>query len=195
MAEDASILIFVKDLKRAGRSSNKPDYDHTIKHYETLFRSKKIDQSHITFMPLNQFFNEYTSLDQRRKLTYLYDKFICEESIAPRVNAFIGSKIMHDGRAAYPLDLGSNELIGDYDAVLRQVYYQFPFLEYNNRPSVRVGRSGMAPELVADNIIDLVRQLGTLHPGGSQNLQRIHLRAAGNATYGCLLYKNDGNLF
>lgn len=193
LGDDSAVCIFVRDQKKpTGARAGKNDYDHTIKHYETMFRTKKIEQSNITFMPLSQFFNEYTTFDQRRKLTYLFDKFMCDTPIATRVNAFLGAKLLQDGRAAFPIDLASAELAEEMDGVLRQVYYQYPQEYTNNKPSIRVGRQSMAADQVVENIIDLVHQLGSLHPGGSQNIQRLHLRANGNVSTVVDLYVCKG---
>lgn len=146
-------------------------------------------------MPISQFFNEYATFDQRRKLTFLFDKFMCDLPIATRVNAFLGFKLLQDGRGAFPVDLTSNELPEEVDGVLRQVYYQYPHLEYSsNKPHIRVGRKSMPDEQVVENIIDLVHQLGSLHPGGSHNIAKIHLRANGNASTVVDLYVTKGKL-
>lgn len=196
LGDDSAVCIFVRDQKRpAGARNSKNDYDHTIKHYEALFRTNKIEQGNITFMPISQFFNEYATFDQRRKLTFLFDKFMCDLPIATRVNAFLGFKLLQDGRGAFPVDLASNELPEEVDGVLRQVYYQYPHLEYSsNKPHIRVGRKSMPDDQVVENIIDLVHQLGSLHPGGSHNIAKIHLRANGNASTVVDLYVTKGTI-
>lgn len=201
LAEDAPICIFVKDIKRpvatpARNAKPANIVDLTVKHYEQLFTSKKIDLSNITFMTLSQLINDYTSYDQRRKLTFLFDKFLVESTIATRVNAFLGSKLLVDGRVAYPIELGVDDLATEYDIVLRQVVYQAtPTLEYQfNKPLIRVGRFSQPVSQVAENIIDLVGQLGTLHPGGSPNIQHIYLRTNGNVATFLQLYTNPGKM-
>lgn len=202
LAEDAPIVIFVKDIKRpiatpARNAKPASIVDLTIKHYEQLFTNKKIDISNITFMPLSQLINEFTSYDQRRKLTFLYDKFMVEASIGARVNAFLGTKLLIDGRVAYPIELGVDDLATEYDIVLRQVVYQsIPSFEYQlNKPMIRVGRFSQPVAQVAENIIDLVSQLGSIHPAGSQNIQYLHLRTNGNLATFQKLYTNPGECY
>lgn len=198
LAEDAPIVVIVKDIKRpiatpARNAKPANIVDLTIKHYEQLFASKKIDVANITFLPLSQLINEYTSYDQRRKLTYLYDKFLVEASIGARVNAFLGTKLLIDGRVAYPIELSVDDLATEYDIVIRQVVYQSSQFEYQmNKPFIRVGRFSQLVSQVAENIIDLVGQLGSIHPGGSVNIQNIHLRTNGNLSTYLKLYSNPG---
>lgn len=188
---DANVCVFVKDIKRAS-IRGKPDYEHTVKHYEALFRSKKIDSEiNFTFMPLSQFLNEYASFDQRRKLTFLYDKFMVDNSIATKVNAFFGTQLMHDGRAAFPIDLTSADLNTELEVVLKQVYYKFPFLDFHfMQPMIQVGRLNMTDDKIAENIIDLVGQVGDLHPGGKDNVKSLLLRTNGLVAVSVEIYKS-----
>lgn len=197
LADDSAVCIFVRDLKKPpttpGRNAKAPNLaDLTVKHYEQLLTAAKVDISTVTIIPLSQLFNEHTSLDQRRKLTYLYDKFMVEASVATRVNAFLGSKLLYEARAAFPIDLQAADLAGEFDVVVRQVFYQSHQAADHQfvRPQVCVGRESQDTAQVAENIIDLLGQLGSLHPGGAPNISSLHLRASGNVATSVELFRD-----
>ncbi|KAJ6643507.1 Ribosomal L1 domain-containing protein [Pseudolycoriella hygida] len=180
---DGDVCLFVRDLKR-GR---KMDFEPTIKHYEQLLRSKKVTQP-ITIIPVNQLYNEYSSFELRRKLTYLYDKFLVDKAVATHVNGFLGNKIMMKGRSAIPIDLESENLPDEIDTNLRKVFYK----HINNGivQMVQVGRHSMSDEQIAENIIELLKQLGALHPGGSNNIFKLHLKPNVNISVAVPVYTN-----
>lgn len=181
--KDADICLFVKDLKR-GR---KLDFEPTIKHYEALLQSNKITRP-ITIIPVNQLYNEFSSFELRRKLTFLYDKMLVDKAVATHVNAFLGNKILLKGRSAIPIDLESNKLADEIETNLRKVFYK----HINNGiiQMVQIGRHSMSNDLIADNIIELLRQLGTLHPGGSNNIYKLHLKPNVNISISVPIYIN-----
>lgn len=197
LADDSAVCIFVRDLKKPpttpGRNAKAPNLaDLTVKHYEQLLTAAKIDISTVTIMPLSQLFNEHSSLDQRRKLTYLYDKFMVEAPVATRVNGFLGAKLLYESRAAFPIDLQAADLAGEFDVVLRQVFYQSHQTAENQfvRTQVCVGRESLDVAQVAENIIDLLGQLGPLQPGGAPNISALYLRASGNVATAVELYRD-----
>ena len=189
LGEDANVCLVVRDVKRNGRNI---DYESTITHYETLFRNKKVNAANITIIPWSQLLNDYATSDQRRKLTFLYDHFLVDKTIALKLNAFLGSKLMQEARAAFPVDLKSTTLAKEIDANLRKVFYRYPFSEFAHKTTVRVGRHKMANEQIVDNIIDVIRQLGTYHPGGSQNIFKIHIKPTGFVANAVQLYQSSG---
>lgn len=140
---------------------------------------------------MSQLYNDYSTFDQRRKLTFLFDKFLVDKKIATRVNGFMGTKLMQDGRAAFPVDLTLANLAQEIDANLRNVFYQYPFLDYH-KPNIKIGRHQMDDAKIVDNIIDVVRQLGTMHPGGSQNIWKIHIKPNVYVADTVDLYTNTG---
>lgn len=197
LTEDSSVCLFVRDLKKppatVGRQAKSATLaDLTVRHYEQLLAAANIDTSAVTVMPLSQLFNEHYSLDQRRKLTYLYDKFIVEAPVATAVNAFLGAKLLYDGRAAFPVDLRAGDLASEWDVVLRQVFYQSQQAAEHlaAKPYICVGRQSHDVAQVAENIIDLLGQLGALHPGGAPNVAALYLRASGNVATAVQLYKD-----
>ncbi|KAG4078844.1 hypothetical protein HA402_007394 [Bradysia odoriphaga] len=180
---EADVCLFVRDLKR-GR---KLDFEPTIKHYEQLLRSKKVTQP-ITIIPVNQLYNEFASFELRRKLTYLYDKFLVDKAVAAHVNGFLGNKIMLKGRSAIPIDIQSDNLPDEIETNLRKVFYK----HINNGivQMVQIGRHSMSTEQIAENIIELLKQLGTLHPGGSNNIYKLHLKPNVNISVAVPIYIN-----
>lgn len=197
LSDDSGICIFVRDLKKPpqtpGRQAKAPNLaDLTVRHYEQLLNAAKVDISNVTIMPISQLFNDHPSLDQRRKLTYLYDKFMVEASVATRVNAFLGSKLLYEARAAFPIDLQAPDLAGEFDVVLRQVFYQSHQASDHQfvRPQVCVGRESQDVAQIAENIIDLLGQLGAVQPGGAPNVSALYLRASGNVATAVELFKD-----
>lgn len=166
--------MFVKDVRIAGNKLAKPE--RTISHYETIFRNKGIDQALISFMPLSQLLNDYAGYEERRKLSFMYEQFVVDKDIAVKVNAFLGTKMLHDGRAALPIDLSDQSTLADkIQKALRTVYcmYTQPTDDQESKSIVRVGRISMANEHIVENIIDLLHQLQEVHPGNiSYNLMR-----------------------
>lgn len=163
--------MFVKDLKRGRR----PDYEPTIQHYEKLLRTNKIKQN-ITVIPLSQLFNEFTTFELRRKLTFLYDKFLVESNIAASVNGFLGTKLLNKGRIAFPVEF--NNLVESLDIALRTVTYKH--LQRGVTSSIPVGRHNMTNETIADNVIDVIGQVQDFHPGGYANVYKLLLRPQHN---------------
>lgn len=198
LANDSPVCLFVRDLKKPpqtpGRQAKSPNLaDLTVRHYEQLLAAAKIDTSNVTVIPLSVLFNDYISLDQRRKLTYLYDKFIVEASVATRVNAFLGVKLLYRfSRAAFPIDLRAADLAAEWDTVQRQVFYQsLQAADHEiTRPHICVGRESQDTAQVAENIVDLLGQLGALQPGGAPNISSLYLRASGNVATTVQLYRD-----
>ncbi|KAJ6643489.1 Ribosomal L1 domain-containing protein [Pseudolycoriella hygida] len=176
--DDTSVLVFVKDSRIGGRKLAKPE--QTIKQYETLFRNKNIDQKMVTFMPLSQFLNDYAGYEERRKLSFMYEQFIADKDISVKVNSFLGSKLINEGRAAFPLDFSDQEQLADiFDETLRMVYYMYtpPIDEHESKSVIHVGRHSMSNEDIVENIIDVLHQLQDLHPGGCNNVSKMVVRA------------------
>lgn len=158
--------MFVKDVRIAGNKLAKPE--RTISHYETIFRNNGIDQTLISFMPLSQLLNDYAGYEERRKLSFMYEQFVVDKDIAVKVNAFLGTKMLHDGRAALPIDFGDQLTLADkIHKALRTVYcmYTQPTDDQESKSIIRVGRISMANEYIVENIIDLLHQLQEVHPG------------------------------
>lgn len=159
-------MLIVKDVRIAGNKLAKPE--RSVTHYETLFRNNGVDQKLITFMPLSQLLNDYAGYEERRKLAFLYEQFIVDQDIAAKVNAFLGTKMLHDGRGAFPVDLSDPAALAEtVDEALRSVYcmYTQPTDDQESKSITRVGRHSMANENIVENIIDLLSQLQDLHPG------------------------------
>lgn len=53
----------------------------------------------------------------------------------------------------------------------------------------------MSDEQIAENIIELLKQLGTLHPGGSNNVYKLHLKPNVNISVAVPIYINTGKLY
>lgn len=190
--EDSNVLIIVKDQRIAGNKLAKPD--RTISYYETLFRNNGIDQKLITFMPLSQLLNDYAGYEERRKLAFLYEQFIVDKDIAAKVNAFLGTKLLHEGRAAFPVDFSNQPTLADnIHKALRMVYcmYTQPTEDQESKSIIRVGRHSMANEYIVENIIDLLHQLQELHPGGCNNVSKLVIRASSDVGKPFEIYKDE----
>lgn len=164
--DDSNVLMFVKDVRIAG--GKLANAERTINHYETIFRNNSIDQKLITFMPLSQLLNGYPSYEERRKLSFMYDQFVVDRDIAVKVNAFLGTKMLHDGRAAFPIDFSDQLTLADkVHKALRMVYcmYTQPTTDQESKSVIRVGRHSMSNEHIVENIVDLLYQLQEIHPG------------------------------
>lgn len=184
--EDSEIALFVKDLKRGRRL----DFEPTIQHYENLLREKNVTKYRITVIPVNQLYNEYATFELRRKLSYLYDKFLVDSSIAAHVNGFLGSKMLKKGRLAFPVDLSKENLSAEIDKALRKVFYKH--VNQGITQNVQVGRHSMPNDQIAENIIDLLRQFGNVHPGGYKNVHKLYLRPQANVSVVIPLYVSAG---
>lgn len=53
----------------------------------------------------------------------------------------------------------------------------------------------MTDEQIAENIIELLKQLGSLHPGGSNNVYKLHLKPNVNISVAVPIYINTGKFF
>lgn len=183
--DDSEIAFFVKDLQRGRRV----DYEPTIQHYENLLKEKNINHR-ITVIPINQLYNEYSTFEARRKLSFLYDKFLVDRSVAAHVNGFLGSKMLKKGCLAIPVNTNKDNLSDEIEKALRQVIYK-----HNNRGvllSIKVGRHSLSNERIAENIIDLLRQFGNVHPGGFKNVHKLHLRPQANLAISIPIYVSVG---
>lgn len=184
-AEDSTVCLFVKDLKRGRRL----DYEPTIKHYEQLLKKKNVKQD-ITIIPVNQLYNEFCSFEMRRKLTYLYDRFLVDRTIGSHINGFLGPKLLMKCRTAIPINLESDNLADEIDQGMRKVFYR-----HNNvgiQKCVQVGRHSMSTENMVDNIIDLIKQLNDIHPGGTHNIHKLYLKPNVNISVAVPIYVNLG---
>lgn len=165
------------------------DYEPTIQHYEKLLRQKNV-QHKITIIPINQLYNEYATFELRRKLSFLYDKFLVDSTVAAHVNGFLGSKMLKKGRLAFPVDMTKENLADEIDTALRKVFYK-----HVNRgivQSIQVGVHSMSNEQIAENIIDLIQQLGNIHPGGYLNVHKLFLRPQVNISVAIPIYVSLG---
>lgn len=185
MNDDSEICLFVKDLKRGRRV----DFEPTIQHYEKLLKANKIKHS-ITVIPLNQLYNEYAPFELRRKLSFAYDKFLADASIAAHVNGFLGSRMINKGRLAFPVNLAAKDLAGEIDAQLRKVCYKH--LSRGVTQSIQVGKQSMSDEAIAENVIDLVQKIGEIHPGGYENVHKLHLKPQHNLSVVIPIYVSLG---
>lgn len=183
--DESEICLFVKDLKRGRRV----DFEPTIQHYEKLLRANKVKHS-ITVIPLNQLYNEYAPFELRRKLSFAYDKFLADVSIAAHVNGFLGSKMLNKGRLAFPVNLGAKDLADEIDASLRKVCYKH--LSRGVTQSIQVGKHSMSNDDIAENVIDLVQKIGEIHPGGYENVQKLHLKPQHNLSVVIPIYVSLG---
>lgn len=185
-AEDSEVCLFVKDLKRGRRL----DFEPTIKHYETMLKQKKIDLSKITIIPLNQLYNDFATYELRRKLAYLYDRFLVDKEIATHVNGFLGHKLLSKCRSAIPIDLNAQNLPDEINTSLRKVFYK----HVNNgiTQNVLIGRHSMSNEHICENFIDLVKQLVNIHPGGTENIYKLYLKPNVNVSVSVPVYVNLG---
>lgn len=50
----------------------------------------------------------------------------------------------------------------------------------------------MSKEQIAENITELLKQLGSLHPGGSNNVYKLHLKPNVNISVAVPIYINTG---
>lgn len=187
--EDSEVALFVKDLKRGRRL----DFEPTIQHYDNLFREKNITKYRITVIPINQLYNEYATFELRRKLSYLYDKFLADSSIAAHVNGFLGSKMLKKGRLAVPVNLSKDNLADEIDKAMRKVFYKH--VNQGITQNIQVGKHHMPNNQIADNIIDLLRQFGDVHPGGYKNVHKLFLRPQTNVSVVIPLYASAGEYF
>lgn len=165
------------------------DFEPTILHYEELLQTKNVKHK-ITIIPLNQLYNEYSTFELRRKLTYLYDKFLVDSAIAAHVNGFLGSKMLKKGRLAVPVKLSKENLAEEIDLALRKVFYK-----HVNRgivQSIQVGKHSMSDQHIAENVIDLLRQFGNVHPGGYKNVHKLFLRPQVNISVSIALFVSLG---
>lgn len=152
--------MIVKDSRVAGKVVAP---ERTITNYETIFRNNSIDQKLITFMPLSQLLNNYATSEERRKLAFMYDQFIVDQDIAVKVNSFLGTKLLQDGRAAFPIDFSDRLTLADkVHKALRTVFYMYT---QESKSIIRIGRHSMSNEHIVENIIDLLCQLQEIHPG------------------------------
>lgn len=173
----------------------------------------------LLFRQVNQLYNEFSSFELRRKLTYLYDKFLVDKAVATHVNGFLGNKIMLKGRSAIPIDIQSENLSDEIETNLRKVFYkhinngivqmvqigmqQLNFIFHSKEMTKRIvflkfcfiGRHSMTDQQIAENIIELLKQLGNLHPGGSNNVYKLHLKPNVNISVAVPIYINTGKLF
>lgn len=187
--EDSEVALFVKDLKRGRRL----DFEPTIQHYENLLREKNVTNYRITVIPVNQLYNEYATFELRRKLSYLYDKFLVDTPIAAHVNGFLGSKMLKKGRLAIPVNLSKENLSDEIDKAMRKVFYKH--VNQGITQNIQVGKHSMPNDQIADNIIDLLRQFGDIHPGGYKNVHKLFLRPQANVSVVIPLYVSAGKCF
>lgn len=185
MNDDSEICLFVKDLKRGRRV----DFEPTIQHYEKLLRANKVKHS-ITVIPLNQLYNEYAPFELRRKLSFAYDKFLADASIAAHVNGFLGSRMLNKGRIAFPVNLSAKDLVDEIDTALRKVCYKH--LSRGVTQNIQVGKHSMSDSDIAENIIDLVQKIGDVHPGGYENVHKLHLKPQHNLSVVIPIYVSLG---
>lgn len=187
--EDSEVALFVKDLKRGRRL----DFEPTIQHYENLLREKNVTKYRITVIPVNQLYNEYATFELRRKLSYLYDKFLVDAPVAAHVNGFLGSKMLKKGRLAVPVNLSKENLSDEIDKAMCKVFYKH--VNQGITQNVQVGRHSMPNEQIAENVIDLLRQFGDIHPGGYKNVHKLFLRPQANVSVVIPLYVSAGKCF
>lgn len=184
--EDSEVALFVKDLKRGRRL----DFEPTIQHYENLLREKNVTKYRITVIPVNQLYNEYATFELRRKLSYLYDKFLVDSPIAAHVNGFLGSKMLKKGRLAIPVNLSKDTLSDEIDKAMRKVFYKH--VNQGITQNIQVGKHSMPNEQIAENVIDLLGQFGDIHPGGYKNVHKLFLRPQANVSVVIPLYVSAG---
>lgn len=53
----------------------------------------------------------------------------------------------------------------------------------------------MSNQEIAENIIELLKQLGTIHPGGSNNIYKLHLKPNVSISVAVPIYINTGEWF
>lgn len=184
--EDTEIALFVKDLKRGRRL----DFEPTVQHYEQLLRDKGVTKFRITVIPINQLYNEFATFELRRKLSYLYDKFLADASIAAHVNGFLGTKLLKKGRLAIPVNLSKNDLNEEIGKALRKVFYKNA--NEGITQSIQIGRHHMTEEQIAENVIDLLQRIGEFHPGGYKNVHKMFLRPQTNVSVSIPIFASAG---
>lgn len=184
--EESEIALFVKDLKRGRRL----DFEPTIQHYEELLREKGVTKHRITVIPINQLYNEFATFELRRKLSYLYDKFLADSSIAAHVNGFLGTKLLKKGRLAIPVNLTKPNLNGEIDKALRKVFHKHA--DQGITQSIQIGKHHMSNEHIAENLLDLLQRIGDIHPGGYLNVNRLFLRPQTNVSVSIMIFAKAG---
>lgn len=176
---DTPIALFVKDLKPqdTGRGRKVQDpYEHTVKHYEALLKRNNIDHN-ITVITLKQLINDHATLEDRRKLSFMYERFLADAKVAMVVNAYLGSKMLQDARIALPIEFDAENLREEIDYALETVTMVYKIFENNGKTEhVRVGRHSMPTEHIVENILDFLRQADMIVPGGTANIMKIVLK-------------------
>lgn len=180
---------------RGGRKIHDP-YEYTIKHYEALLKRNGVEHN-IMIMTLKQLMNDYVTLDERRKLCFMYEKLLVDSNIALIVNSYFGHKIIQESRLAFPLDINAENLSNEINSVLRTVTILYRIYENRGRTHhVRIGRhNNMTSEQIAENIIDFLQRADMIIPGGTANIQNITLKPSIYVSSAIELYANKGIIY
>lgn len=177
------VVIIVPDIQRGA----KVDYEPTIQHYEDLFR--EIGVSNLKIVPFNQLRKECTTFESKRKFANTYDYFLCDGRIVSHVVGFCGKHFQKPRTTIHAVRMDNPKTYKrDIEHALKRT--AFKQLQKGDLVSIPVGNHRFTVDQLADNILLVVEQLKSLHPGGYANIRNMNIKIDIKGTSSLPLYVN-----
>lgn len=98
--------------------------------------------------------------------------------------------MLKKGRLAIPVNLSKGNIANEIDKAMKKVFYKHQ--NQGITSCVQIGKHSMPNDQIADNVIDLLKQFGNVHPGGYKNVHKLFLRPNTNVSVVIPLYVSVG---
>ncbi|GBG30742.1 Ribosomal L1 domain-containing protein 1 [Hondaea fermentalgiana] len=166
LGSDRDICVFVKDKAEA----------------EKLFESNPIPGVK-KIISLQQVRTQYSRFQARRDLAAMYDSFLADDRIICMLPTALGKRSFYNtSKRPTPINLVTKgavagTLSGRAERSLASAYFSFQ----GTLTSVRTALIKMDPEMISDNIMDVIAGSVPRLPGGWDNLLSIHIKTGNSA--------------
>ncbi|KAH8357269.1 hypothetical protein KR200_011773 [Drosophila serrata] len=171
VSSDDDVAIIVPDLQRGAKF----DFEPTKQHYEDLFREAGVEQR-LTIVPFNQLRNEMGTFEAKRKFLNSYDYLLCDGRLSGQATAFLGKftqkprNVLH----AVRLTVEADQLAEEVTRALKRTAYRQ--LAKGDLTAIPVGNHQHSAEQLAENILQVSKQLQKHFPGGLANIRSLYLK-------------------
>jgi len=192
ITEDTEICLFVKDVhKGADDQEDKRDYEPSVRFFKDMVSTAGIKGVE-EFIPLIRLKREFREFETKRKLCDSYDLFLCDDRVAKFLPKLLGKTFYQKKKMPINVKLDAKHVKSSFHRVLNSVHGLITGA--GSSQSMTVSHSGLTAEQTAANIIEVVKRLVTIIPGGWTNLRNLYITTTNTTSVPIFVSTESANL-
>lgn len=135
-------------------------------------------------MTLRQIRAEYYTHEMRRKLSDMFDVFLCDGKVAKKLSSLFGKNFFLKRKTPIPVGLEKEDKIKlNIDRALRKTEIVLKSTSCSNSV-VRIGNTDMKAEEIAENLEAFSKAMDTCkYPGGWRNVKAVHIKTPTSTSF------------